>query len=152
MVLLRIKGTRKIIIQSNAPGKQKLKEVPCSWPPRNWLHVICVILWNAEQVSDPTKPCLLYFLCVAVSCQQRTIYVNNSLYIPVRKTYGSPCFCAFLIHLFDELLLSLIPCHSSGMKWLILLPFAMVELFLCLSRSKLQGHRLSFRKLCFLHW
>lgn len=65
-------------------------------------------------------------------------------------TYISPCFCAFLIHLFERLLLSSIPCRSSGIKWMTLLPFAVVELLLCLSRSELQGYGLSFRKLCFL--
>lgn len=100
----------------------------------------------------PNNTLLFIFLCVTVSCQLRTKYINHSLYTPIRKMYSSPSFCACLIHLFEKLLLSSIPWHSSGMKWMILLPFAVVELLLCLSRSELQSHGLSFRKLCFLHW
>lgn len=99
----------------------------------------------------PNKTLLFIFLCVTVSCQLRTSHINHSLYTPIRKIYSSLSFCAFLMHLFEKVFLSSIPWHSSEMKWMILLPFAVVELLQCLSRSELPGHGLSFRKLCFLH-
>lgn len=151
MLLLRIKGTRKSIIQSKGARQAKTEDSPMLLTTEELATPNMCDIMKSWTNLRPTKPCLLFFLYVTVSCQQRTSYIDHSLYIPTRKTYSSLCFCAFLILLLVKLFLSSIPCHSSGMKWMVLLPFAAVELFLCLSRSELQGHGLSFGKLCFLH-
>lgn len=123
MLLLRIKGTRKTIIQSKGASQAKTEGSPMLLTSD---ELVRCNRCGRMKCLGPNKTLLFIFLCVTVSCQQRTSYINHSLYIPIRKPCCSPCFCAFLIHLFEKLLLSSIPCHSSGMKWMILLPFAVV--------------------------
>lgn len=143
--------------QENLSSKVREQKASKNWRQSHaldhWGTENTQYVWYNEKLNksqtNKTLPFIL-FVCDSL-LPTRTSYIDPSLYIPTRKTYSSPCFCVFLILLLGKLLLSSIPCHSSGMKWMVLLPFAVVELFLCLSRSELQGHGLSFRKLCFLH-
>lgn len=111
------------------PGKQNLKQNLLLTTNELVTHNMCGIMkyWTSLR---PNKTLPFLFLCVTVSCRQGKSYINHSLSLPIRKTYCSPCFCVFLVHLFEKQLLSLILCHSNGTKWTNLLPFAVVELFL----------------------
>lgn len=100
----------------------------------------------------PNKTLPFLFLCVTVSCQQGKSYINHSLSLPIRKTYGSPCFCVFLVIWEAASFLDSLPQQWDKVNDLAAFCCGrVVPVHLCLSRSELQGHGLSFGKLCSLH-